>query len=63
MAECSRKVAFKNKSEVADPLKTFTDNYERVSLDLLNKISKKMNSISDSDANLMKHREAYNQAC
>lgn len=63
MAECSRKISVKNKAEVLDPLKTFTDNYERVSDDLIKRVARKMVSIGESEAHLGRQKESYNQAC
>ena len=45
LADCSRRVALRFRSEVLDPLKTFNENYENIYEDIQKKIDTKIQQV------------------
>jgi hypothetical protein len=49
LADCSRRVSLRFKSEVLDPLKTFNENYENIYDDIKKKIDDKIEAVVAQD--------------
>lgn len=49
LADCSRRVSLRCKSEVLDPLKTFNENYENIYDDIKKKIDEKIDAVVNQD--------------
>jgi len=62
MADCSRRVSLRFKSEVLDPLKTFNENYENIYEDIRRKVSDKVETVMMLTAEHAKLKEGFNQA-
>lgn len=63
IASCARRVHEKGRTEVLDPLKTFSTNYLTVSDSLVQKIDTQSISIQHAYLDLLRSRENYHQAC
>lgn len=62
LADCSRRVSLRFKSEVLDPLKTFNENYENIYEDIRKKINEKVENVVALTTEHAKLKETFNQA-
>lgn len=63
LADCSRRVSLRFKSEVLDPLKTFNENYENLYEDVRKKVDSKIGAVITQDQEASRQRDNYNNAC
>jgi PHP family Zn ribbon phosphoesterase len=62
LADCSRRVAMRFKSEVVDPLKTFNENCVNIFEDIKKKIDDRIESIVTHHQEHGKAKDIYSQA-
>jgi regulator of replication initiation timing len=62
LADCSRRVSLRFRSEVLDPLKTFNENYENIYDDIKRKINEKVESVISLTQEHSKLKDNFNQA-
>lgn len=62
LADCSRRVSLRFKSEVLDPLKTFNENYENIYEDIRRKINEKVDNVVTLTTEHAKLKDTFNQA-
>lgn len=62
LADCSRRVSLRFKSEVLDPLKTFNENYENIYEDIKRKVNERIELVVGLTFEHGKLKDNFNQA-
>ena len=63
LADCSRRVSLRFKSEILDPTKTFHENYQNLYQDMSRKIESQVTNVVHKEHDSMRAKDAYMNAC